>query len=75
MEIGGEQAIARVDEDFDQPCSVISQNDDLIATLPNAREAYRVARFAIRPEGGFGSVTVEKATTDECTHQSFDDWF
>lgn len=74
LEIGGERAIANIDESFALPCSVFCRNGDLVVTLPNAKEAYRVARYAIRPDGGFGSVSVQASTDGRCTHQSFEDW-
>jgi hypothetical protein len=35
-----------------------SGSERVVAVLPSVEEAYRVARYAITPDGGYGSVFV-----------------
>jgi len=74
-EIGADRAISFVPEGDPSPCAVIEDTGSrtIIAVLPCEQEAARVARHAIRPDGGYGSVTVEK-TTERVTAFTFEEW-
>ncbi|MGX1201159.1 hypothetical protein [Marinobacter sp. MBR-105] len=75
-EIGGEQAISSLPPGYQGHCAIVmNANGKVIAVLPNAEEAARVARYAIRPEGGYGSVEIIAAPEQSLTHESFQDWF
>ncbi|MFV8382846.1 hypothetical protein ACNO5E_01965 [Vibrio parahaemolyticus] len=76
MQIGGAQAVAEIPANYDGPCSVLTINDELVATLPDKDVAYAVARYAIKPEGGFGDVYVRPAREGQepITHELFASW-
>lgn len=75
MEIGREVAEYCYPCSHSGPFSVrISANDKLVAILPTLKEAERVAGYAIKPDGGYGSVYVSAAIDQEITHLNFEDW-
>jgi len=73
-EIGGETAISKLPRNYTGVCEVISINGISVAILPNSDEANKVATYAIKPDGGFGSVEVIKASKKKPTHDTFIDW-
>lgn len=73
LELGGHSASACVAEDYEYPCSILDGNHEYLGTLPNAREAFRAANFAINPNGGHSSVWVQPAGIEPVTHQTWDD--
>lgn len=74
-EIGGTAATSYLPPNYSGRCAVLSQSSfDTIAILPNGLEAFRVAAYAITPDGGFGSVEIQPSLECE-THKSFMDWF
>tara|TARA_Y100001933_G_scaffold264813_1_gene332787 strand:+ start:6388 stop:6642 length:255 start_codon:yes stop_codon:yes gene_type:complete len=60
-EIGADTAVSHVPTDYKGPCAVVQSQTsaNVIAVLPSVMEANRVARYAISPSGGYGSVYVE----------------
>lgn len=66
-----------VAENYDGPCSVsdisIPDNQELLAVLPNKKEAHDLAFIAIKPYFGLTKVLVE-ATNRPITHEAFGDW-
>ncbi len=74
-EIGGTAATSYLPPNYSGRCAVLSQSSfETIAILPNGLEAFRVAAYAITPDGGFGSVEIQPSLECE-THKSFMDWF
>lgn len=74
-EIGADTATSLVPANYQGPCAVVEASGRglAVAVLPSSVEAYRVARYAITPDGGYGSVMVEM--TERCiTDQNFEDW-
>lgn len=75
MDVGGHCAVSTVKEGHEGPCSVHDTNDKLIAALPNYAEAEKVARYAITPDGGYGSAYISESKASEpITHNTFDEW-
>lgn len=74
-EIGMDTAISYVSNGYLGHCAVVAaaNNCSVIAVLPNEIEANSVARYAITPDGGYGSVYVEP-TEKKITHSGFSDW-
>lgn len=76
MVTGGRMFVS-TPKNYDGPCSVVdisnSDNHEMLAVLPNEKEARLVAFVAITPDGGYSEVLVE-ATNDPVTYQSFADW-
>lgn len=73
MQLGGSKASACVDEDYEGPCTILGGNDEYLGTLPNAREAFRAARYAVTPDGGYSSTCVQPAGSEPVNHQTWDD--
>jgi hypothetical protein len=75
QELGAHTVQSCIPADYTGACSVIAASDgtSVIAVIPNLAEANRVARYATRPDGGFGSVYI-KQTDSACMHLSFQDW-
>lgn len=73
IEFGGSDASVCADEDYEGACTILDGNDEYLGTLPNAREAFRAARYTVTPEGGYSSTSVQPAGTEPVTHQSWDD--
>jgi len=73
-EIGSDRATSLVLPGYEGRCAVIASGDGrIVAVLPSVEEACRVARYAIRPDGGYGSVWVEP-TTEPVTSSSLESW-
>lgn len=74
-EIGGDTATSMVRSTYQGACAVIeaSGSGRVIAVLPSGAEANRVARYAITPAGGYGSVLVEE-TDQAVTHPNLESW-
>lgn len=75
QQIGGHTVSSYLPEAYDGACRIVSSNSESIAVLPNTLEAYKVAGFAITPNGGYGSVDIEPALIDDVTVKTFDEWF
>jgi len=74
LEIGGDYAISTVPDNYRGPCAVKeSGNGRVIAVLPTKSEAYRVAKYGIRPDGGYGSTIVEPSDLP-VSHFNFTAW-
>lgn len=73
MQVGGHQAHSSVDRSYEGPCTVIADGK-AVATLPNAAEAYRAARYAITQDGGYSHAEVELAGDRQVTHPTYQDW-
>lgn len=73
--VGADAAISSVPEDYQGACAVVEASSGIrvIAVLPNKAEAFSVARYAITPDGGYGSVYVD-ASNEAVTHSSFEEW-
>ena len=72
-QIGGDDAISYLPDAYDGITEVITRNGKLVAVLPSPGEARKVASYAIKPDGGYGSVAIYPSSKD-ITHQTFDDW-
>jgi hypothetical protein len=74
-EIGGHQENSYIKEGYIGRCEIKIENDPdtILAVLPNLNEAIAVARYAITPDGGYGSVEVHPSEID-ITHSDFMDW-
>lgn len=74
-EIGGDTASSMVRSTYHGACAVIeaSGTERVIAVLSSGVEAYRLARYAITPAGGYGSVVVEE-TDQAVTHPNLESW-
>lgn len=74
-EIGADTVISTICHSYQGPCAVIeaSGSGRVIAVLPSGAEAYRVARYAITPDGGYGSIVVEE-TDLPVTHPDLESW-
>lgn len=75
-EIGAHSAVTDVPEEYSGSCALFSSSgrDQVIAVFPCSEDAFRAARYAITPDGGYGSVYVSAAPGAKPTHESFDDW-
>ena len=66
-----------VQDDYDGLCNVLDitspDSPELIAVLPNNKEALLLAFVAISPDGGYSEVLIE-ASDDPVTHLSYVDW-
>ena len=76
MQLGGEIAHSLVPDDYRGACKVVQDNlsDEVIVVLPSRQEAYRAARYAITPDGGYGSVRVTPAPDGRITCETFEAW-
>ena len=72
-QIGGDTAISYVKEGYAGNCEIKTANGLSVAILPTSSEAVSVARYAIKPEGGYGSVEIHSSTL-AITHSNFNDW-
>ena len=73
-QIGGEVATSYLHPGYIGHCAIVAEsNSDVIAVLSNGIEAFRVAAYAITPNGGYGSVSIHPTHLDQ-THESLLDW-
>jgi len=73
-QIGGEAATSYLPAGYTGHCAIVAEsNSDVIAVLSSGIEAFRVAAYAITPDGGYGSVSIHPTQLDE-THESLLDW-
>ncbi len=73
-QVGAETAVSTLSKGYVGPCRIITVNDELVAVMPNKKEAFKVAQYAMSPGGGFGSVIVEEGSEQEITHLSIEGW-
>jgi hypothetical protein len=73
--IGGEYVDCQVNENYVGRCEVKTFNDVLVGIFPNLEVGISIARYAITPDGGYGSVEIIECSEKIITHESFDDWF
>lgn len=76
LEIGGDTAISDLPEEYKGKVQVVRDGDvDVIAVMPNVESGLSVARYAITPNGGFGSVFVLPAPAEmQVTENNFMEW-
>ncbi len=68
-------AISELPDSYTGHCSVVTINEEIVATVPNPQIAFSIACYAIGTEGGYGSVYVRPAKDGEIlTHTDFDSW-
>lgn len=73
-QIGGDVATSYLPAGYTGHCAIVAEsNSDVIAVLSSGIEAFRVAAYAITPDGGYGSVSIHPTQLDE-THESLLDW-
>lgn len=73
-QIGGDLATSFLPEGYSGHCAIVTEStSDVIAVLSSGIEAFRVAAYAITPDGGYGSVGIHPTQEDE-THTSLLDW-
>ncbi|MCD1649701.1 hypothetical protein [Marinobacter adhaerens] len=73
-QIGGEVATSYLPAGYTGHCTIVAEStSDAIAVLSSGIEAFRVAAYAITPDGSYGSVSIHPTQLDE-THESFLDW-
>ena len=74
-EIGAHTATSCVSATYVGPCAVLEagQIDKVVAVLPSPEEAFALARYAISPSGGYGSVIIEE-TDRQVTHTTYTEW-
>jgi len=72
-QIGGDTAISYIEDEYTGACEIKTINGLSIAILPTLEEAVSVARYAIKPEGGYGSVEIHTSSL-AFTHSSFIHW-
>jgi hypothetical protein len=74
-EIGAHTVETSLPSDYLGSCAIIQTSDrrTVIAIVPNFIEACRIAKYAITPDGGYGSVSIE-STGNDCTHDSYLSW-
>ena len=69
-QIGGETATSYLPAGYTGRCAIVAEsNSDVIAVLSSGMEAFRLAAYAITPDGGYGSVSIQPTDLDE-THES-----
>ena len=71
-EIGGEQAVSFLPNGYQGACRITAGNT-VIAVTPDTTQAFRIAGYAITPDGGFTHVCVS-ACDDAATHLTLEDW-
>lgn len=75
LQLGGHEAYSELSENYEGNCLVkCALNGKVISCVPNREEAFTIAAFSIRPEGGYCSVVVLPADGHALTHKSFSDW-
>ena len=72
-QIGGDTAISYVEKGYVGACEIKTDNGFSIAVLPTLEEAISVARYAIKPDGGYGSVEIHSSSL-AITHSNFMNW-
>lgn len=73
---GGETIESFLPDNYEGAVKVASASDcgeAVIAVLPNFAEAWRVAAYAMSPDGGYGSVELHAVSMDQVTHADFFD--
>lgn len=75
-EIGGAEAICMLPHGYDGACRVVLDNnsEETIAVVPSQLDSFRIARYAIRPDGYASSVRIVPAAHTDVTHQSYSEW-
>ncbi|MBW4979918.1 hypothetical protein ABWH88_09560 [Marinobacter adhaerens] len=74
VEIGGDMATSYLPVGYSGRCAIVADSDSkVIAVLSSGIEAFRVAAYAITPDGGYGSVNIQPTELGE-THESLLDW-
>jgi hypothetical protein len=75
LEVGGEVVQTFIQDGYEGACSVFSfSSDELIACVSSVSEAYKIACYAISPDGGYGSVVVKPCKASKVTHNNFYEW-
>ncbi|KKN29098.1 hypothetical protein LCGC14_0847660 [marine sediment metagenome] len=76
LEIGGAQAVSKLPHGYEGACRVFLDNPDehTIAVVPSPAESFRIARYAIGPDGHSTGVCIVPAPHSDITHQTFLDW-
>lgn len=76
IEIGGVTAVSMLPHGYEGACRVFLDNPDehTIAVVPSSAESFRIARYAIGPDGYSAGVCIAPALQSEITHQTFIDW-
>lgn len=74
-ELGGCSATSHVAVNHQGVCSVVNKyTEEVLAILPNGREAEHVAGFLSTPDGGQVSTKVISSPNMTSTHQTFAEW-
>ena len=74
VEIGGDMATSYLPVGYSGRCAIVTESDaKVIAVLSSGIEAFRIAAYAITPDGGYGSVRIYP-TQEEQTHASLCEW-
>jgi hypothetical protein len=74
LEIGGHVVETSLSLNHDGRCAIVSgSGNQVIAIVPSFSEACRIAKYAVTPDGGYGSVRIE-SSVHECTDDSFQGW-
>lgn len=76
IEIGGAIAVSMLPHGYEGACRVVldSPEEHTIAVVPSPAESFRIARYAIGPDGYSTGACIVPASHSEITHQSFLDW-
>lgn len=72
LEIGGEQSVSVLPDGYEGLCQ-IEGDDRILAVVPDTTQGFRIARYAITPDGGYTDVRV--APSDRApTHWTLEHW-
>lgn len=73
MAVGGHQAYSVLPEGYLGVCEVVDGDDKILAVAPRD-VAFSIASYAISPDGGCTSATVQPAPGARVTHTDLLDW-